>query len=192
MKQCPKGHIYDEKRSASCPYCGGFGAEPAFPKTTPLTPQASDAFPPTMPLDSEPQEKKSDKMSVTVALSETKSGRKPVMGWLVAIDGEELGTSYIIHGEQNSIGRGDSFDVNLRGNEAVSSEGNAVISFDAQNRKFYLTPIFGKGKNNVYHNDSLLLAPTEITDYARIKLGTVTYVFRSFCNEQFTYEYEKS
>ncbi len=202
MKRCPKGHIYDERRNRECPYCGGpnvgfqplggsGGLQPDFPSTYPVSDALDDgSFPPTMPVDGEPNQftgSGSDKMSVTVALDQTESGINPVRGWLVAIDGEKMGSSFIIHGEQNSIGRGQKFDINLSFDKAVSSDGNAVIAYDSKNRKFFLSPVLGKGKNNVYHNDALLLMPTELVDYDKIQFGTATYVFRSLCNDSFTY-----
>ncbi len=197
MKQCPKGHIYDEKRHRECPYCGssniGFqplggvgGSQPDFPKTVPIP--SEDSFPPTEPVDPMLQVgASSDKMSVTVSFDETEAGINPVRGWLVVIDGEKKGLSFVIHGEQNSIGRGQKFDINLYFDRSVSSDGNAVIAYDSRNRKFFLSPVIGKGKNNVYHNDSMLLMPVELSDYDKIQFGTNTYIFRSFCNENYTY-----
>lgn len=195
MKQCPKGHIYDEKKG-DCPYCNdggigfqalGGGLQPEFPKTVPISGATDEnSFPPTMPLDNSPAAS-SGNMSVTIALDETEAGINPVRGWLVAIDGEKAGTSFVIHGEQNSIGRGAKFDINLSFDRTVSSDGNAVIAYDSRNKKFFLSPVIGKGKNNVYYNDNLLLMPVEITDYDKITFGASTYVFRSFCNEGFTY-----
>lgn len=200
MKQCPKGHIYDEKRNSECPYCEGSnagfqplggGAQPDFPKTVPLSGAVDDnSFPPTMPLDDEPNlfaGGSSVNMGVTVALDQTEAGINPVRGWIVAVDGEKKGISFVIHGEQNSIGRGQRFDINLSFDKAVSSDGSAVIAYDAKNNKFFLSPVLGKGKNNVYHNDSILLMPAELSDYDKIQFGTTTFVFRSFCNESFTY-----
>ena len=202
MKQCPKGHIYDERRNPQCPYCGsdsGFqplgGGQAEFPKTMPImnTPEES-AFPATLPVDSQVSASSfrntsgsPGNMSVTVALDETESGISPVRGWLVAIDGEKMGMSFNIHGEQNSIGRGQKFDINLSFDKAVSSDGNAVIAYDSKNLKFFISPVLGKGKNNIYHNDTMCLMPTELKDYDKITLGSTTYVFRSLCNENFTY-----
>lgn len=201
MKQCPRGHIYDEKRSAECPYCrndgnsgfqpiGGIGAGSGadFPRTMPVTGAVEDsAFPSTMPVDNGAGGRSSGGMSVTVALDETPTGIAPVRGWLVAVDGEKAGVCFNIHGEQNSIGRGQKFDVNLSFDKTVSSDGNAVIAYDSRNKKFFLSPVLGKGKNNVYHNDTMLLMPVELKDYDKIQFGATTYVFRSFCNESFTY-----
>lgn len=204
MKQCPKGHIYDERRNPQCPYCsgdnGGFqplggGGQVDFPKTVPImnTPEETP-FPPTMPVDNQSSVPafhnnagSPGNMSVTVALDETESGVSPVRGWLVAVDGEKMGVSFDIHGEQNSIGRGQKFDINLSFDKAVSSDGNAVIAYDSKNRKFFLSPVLGKGKNNIYYNDSMCLMPTELKDYDKITLGSTTFVFRSLCNENFTY-----
>ena len=197
MKQCPKGHIYDEKMNPSCPYCSdssgfqpiGLGGQPEFPKTVPImndSDAVSDAFPPTVPVDNGSAGGSSG-MSVTIALEETEAGINPVRGWLVAVDGDKKGSSFVIHGEQNSVGRGSKFDINLSFDRAVSSDGKAVIAYDSKNSKFFLSPVLGKGKNNVYHNDSMLLMPVELHDYDKIQFGTATYVFRSFCNENYTY-----
>lgn len=211
MKQCKNGHIYDEKKSRECPYCSGAGgvfqplgdsagAQPnfprtmpiagetqsGFPKTTPLAGGESMPFPPTEPVDSG-FSANSDKMGVTIAIGETSAGINPVKGWLVTVDGERKGISYVIHGEQNLIGRGSKFDINLSADLAVSSSGSAVIAFDSTNNTFFFSPIFGSGKNNVYLNNSILLMPVELKDYDRIRFGQATYVFRSFCNKDFTY-----
>ena len=194
MRQCPKGHIYDEKQSRECPYCGnveagvfqpiGLGGQPDFPKTVPIAGGEGNVFPPTVPVEDGAS---GSAMSVTVALEETESGINPVRGWLVVTEGEKKGLSFEIHGEQNSVGRGSRFDINLSFDKAVSSEGNAVIAYDAKSSRFFLSPVLGKGKNNIYHNDARLLMPVELHDYDRIQIGAATYVFRSFCNGDFTY-----
>lgn len=190
MKQCIKGHIYDEKRNSECPYCqnNSVSEQPLFPRTAPIFGNDSGAaFPKTVPLSDEPERKPSSGMSRTIALDRNEAGIDPVRGWLVAIDGVKTGTSFELHGEQNSIGRGSNFDVDLSFDNSVSSDGNAVIAFDLQTGKFYLSPIFGKGKNNVHLNSAMLLTPSELNDYDKIKIGAVTYVFRSLCNSSFSY-----
>lgn len=203
MKQCPKSHVYDERRYSQCPYCNndntgfqtlGLGSQMEFPKTMPIMNAPDDmTFPQTMPLDGSDAGMFGNNsvspggMSVTIALDQTESGIIPVRGWIVAIEGENKGTSFDIHSEQNSIGRGQKFDINISSDNAVSSEGNAVIAYDSQNRKFFITSVPGKGKNNIYVNDTLLLMPMELKDYDMIKLGSSTYVFRTLCNEKFTY-----
>ena len=189
-------------RSPVCPYCGndnvGFqplGGTPQndFPKTAPLVNAPGEQpFPPTMPVTNQavttsPAPASPGAMGVTVALDQSDSGISPVRGWLVVVEGEKMGTCFNIHGEQNSIGRGQKFDINISFDKAVSSDGNAVIAYDSQNVKFFISPVLGKGKNNIYYNDNMLLMPAELKDYDKIKLGSTTFVFRSFCNENFTY-----
>ncbi|MDY2847443.1 MAG: FHA domain-containing protein [Oscillospiraceae bacterium] len=239
MKQCPNGHIYDEKMHSACPYCrndgssgvrplgnasdfpstlpmGGAAAfsessapDPNFPKTAPLNAggafggqsNASNSFPETIPVGARSSGGgSSNKMSKTVALnpvSYNEDGKpsagapagddavNPVCGWIVAVDGGKTGYPFTIHSERNTIGRGAEFDVDIWFDGAVSSKGDAVISFDSIGKKFYISP--GSGRNNVHVNDRILLTPIEINDYDRIRIGTTTFVFRSFCGEQFMY-----
>ena len=210
MKQCAGGHIYDETKYAECPYCSGgvsvrplAGGNASFPSTVPLEPQAapssSDAFPKTMPLNApsseaapasksepKPEPNKKKEMGVTVALNSTEAGIKPVTGWLVVIDGEKKGTSFTVHGDRNTIGRGTEHDINISFDKASSKSGDAVISYDSRKSRFHISVLEG-GKNNVYLNDDILLQPEVIKDYDIIEIGETKFVFRSLCNEQFTY-----
>ena len=215
MNQCNNGHLYDETMHSSCPYCSSgnnIGVRPLtpptdnFPKTTPLNNSVNnananfpkteplnnqkndDAFPPTQPLNApaaEPNVKK--EMGVTVALNSNtgEAGVNPVRGWLVAVTGEKAGTSFVIHSEKNFIGRNPKFDINLSFDNAVSKDGDAYITFDARNSKFYLNLL--QGKNNIYYKGEILLSAVELSDYDTIEIGSTKFVFRSFCNENFTY-----
>lgn len=205
MKQCENGHIYDEKTYAACPYCNQAGLsvvrpleegnDLAFPKTTPIDTSSAPDFPKTTPLDAvsapaapvapvAPARPKRE-MSATVALNVSDAGIAPVCGWLVVVEGDSKGLSFPIHSEKNTIGRGSNFDINLSFDKAISKEGDAVITYDSRGKKFYVT--LGSGKNNVYHNNGLLLTPEEVKDYDVIEAGATKMVFRSFCNDEFTY-----
>ena len=197
MKQCERGHIYDENLYASCPYCEqnsgagvrpleNGGAAPAFPKTAPLDSGVTPNFPATMPIDppAAPAPAKKE-MSATIALNDTEAGISPVCGWLVVTEGEKKGISFNIHSDKNLVGRGTSFDINLSFDKAVSKEGDAVITYDSRGKKFFIT--LAAGKNNIYHNGNLLLTPEEIKDYDLIEIGATKLIFRSLCNDEFTY-----
>ncbi len=195
MKQCPNGHIYDETRGGSCPYCNGsnvgvtmpleapapmsVGNAPEFPKTAPLGSMAASADSPA------PQRKENREMSATVALNSTESGIRPVVGWLVVTEGDKKGTPFSIYPEKNYIGRGVQFDVNLSFDKAVSKEGDATIIFDGKHASFFIT--CGQGKNNVYVNSEILLQSMPIKDFDIIELGETKLVFRSLCNAEFSY-----
>lgn len=203
MKQCERGHIYDEKAYSACPYCNQSGvgtrpldnAAPDFPKTAPMNSESAPSFPSTLPLDApEPPRaptpqapaRPKKEMSATIALNSNEvGGVRSVVGWLVVTDGEKKGMSFIIHSEKNHIGRGTQFDINLSFDNAASKDGDAVITYDSRGRKFFLT--LAAGKNNVYHNDNLLLVPEELNDYDVVEVGSTKLVFRSFCNSEYTY-----
>lgn len=201
MKQCENGHIYDEKTHATCPYCNQAGLsvvrplegnDLAFPKTAPLDTSSAPDFPKTAPLDASsapaapaaPARPKKE-MSATVALNVSEAGIQSVCGWLVVTEGDNKGVSFPVHSEKNTIGRGSNFDVNLSFDKAISKEGDAVLTYDSRSKKFFVT--LGAGKNNVYHNNNLLLTPEEVKDYDVIEAGATKLVFRSFCNDEFTY-----
>lgn len=211
MNQCSNGHLYDETMHSSCPYCSNsnnIGVRPLnpgvgdnFPKTTPLNNNVGNAssfpkteplnvkenadFPSTLPLNAPPEPKAKKEMSVTVALNSNDNGINPVRGWLVAISGDKAGYSFNIHSEKNFIGRSSKFDIDLSFDSAVSKDGDAYITFDARNSKFYLNLL--QGKNNIYYNGDILLSAVELSDYDEIEIGTTKFVFRSFCNDKFTY-----
>lgn len=212
MKQCENGHIYDEKTHSACPYCNQAGLsvvrplegnDLAFPKTAPLDAGSAPDFPKTAPIDTSsapdfpktaplnissaaaaPARPKKE-MSATVALNVSDAGIAPVCGWLVVTEGDNKGLSFPVHSEKNTIGRGSNFDVNLSFDKAISKEGDAVLTYDSRGKKFFVT--LGSGKNNVYHNNNLLLTPEEVKDYDVIEAGATKLVFRSFCNDEFTY-----
>ena len=199
MKQCEKGHIYDENAYSACPYCNQAGSAgtrpldnggPDFPKTAPLNAGSAPDFPDTLPLDA-PEAPKAParpkkEMSATIALNVNETtGIQPVCGWLVVVEGDHKGESFVIHSEKNAIGRGSQFDVNLSFDKAISKEGDANITYDSRSKKFFVT--LAAGKNNVYHNGNLLLTPEELKDYDTLEAGATKLVFRSFCNDEFTY-----
>ena len=207
MKQCAGGHIYNETKYTECPYCSSgvsvrplAGGNASFPSTVPLesqaAPSSSEAFSKTMPLNTpnaeaapkpepRPQSNKKKEMGVTVALNATGAGIKPVTCWLVVFDGEKKGKSFPVHGDRNTIGRGIEHDINISFDKASSKSGDAVISYDSRKSRFHIS--VPEGKNNVYLNDDILLQPEVIKDYDIIEIGETKFVFRSLCNEQFTY-----
>lgn len=75
-------------------------------------------------------------MSATIALNSNESGISPVCGWVVITEGDNKGRSYSVHSEKNSIGRGSQFDINLSFDNAISKDGDAVITYDSRGRKF--------------------------------------------------------
>src|ERR1700674_3634784 len=98
--RCGQGHQYDAKKHSSCPYCGIQG--PALGKTAGKVPDGPDER--TKP-------KPGNAGGKTVGLKPKELGFDPVVGWLVCIEGPDMGSSYKLFMGKNSIGRSEQMKV---------------------------------------------------------------------------------
>ncbi|MGA9794063.1 MAG: FHA domain-containing protein [Rhizomicrobium sp.] len=111
----------------------------------------------------------------------------PVVGWLVIIDGPGKGQSLKIGYGQNSIGRSATQRIRIDfGDEQVSRDGHAFITYDPKGRKFYVQN--GGGSNLIYIGDSPVLVPTEILDQTELSLGKTVLRFVPFCGSGFDWQ----
>lgn len=187
MKKCSNGHYYDASIHAVCPYCssvrdtektvamafqGSGMAMSGNEKTIPLFPNNGDFM----------QQQDSGK---TVALMPQKLGVKvdPVVGWLVCIDGEDKGKDYRLHSENNYLGRDSSMDVCITGDETISRQNQAIIAYDVQQKKFYLSN--GTGRSMVYLNGNALFQTMELHTSDHILIGKTELLFVALCGENF-------
>jgi len=111
---------------------------------------------------------------------------EPVVGWLVCIKGEYFGQSFNLKAGQNFIGRALNMDVPLAKDTSVSRNKHAIITYDPQNRVFFIQP--GESNGLTYLNGSLLLAHSQINAYEKIKVGNSELIFVPCCGTQFTWE----
>lgn len=109
----------------------------------------------------------------------------PVTGWLICVDGEMKGQDYRLHDGYNTIGRADNNDVVIKGDEQITREKQAYITYDGQNRAFYF--LAGEGRNNLYVNNQLALkgAAILLKPYDYIRMGNSTLLFIPLCTQQF-------
>jgi len=117
----------------------------------------------------------------TVGVYNRKLGIDPVVGWLVAITGKEKGNDYRVTAEKNFIGRSEKMDISIPGDESISRENHAVISFNPKNHKFRLFP--GESKGLVYLNDDEVVTPIELNIHDIIEIGQTKLMFIPFCNQ---------
>lgn len=154
MQQCPNGHLYDDEKNKSCPYCNNgnsinvtvpLSAPPQaqnvnmFPKTAPLgensnqgyaspKPQAmQNDFPQTLPVGAQYAVTQYKKDAVN------ENGIVEVRGWLVCLEGAKRGEDFKIRSEKNTIGRGEGNDIKLDFDTSISKGVNAIISYDCRN-----------------------------------------------------------
>lgn len=107
----------------------------------------------------------------------------PVVGWLVAAEGPCRGTDYRIHTGYNYIGR-ETGDICIHGDNTISAEKDANVTFVPQTRKFYIAHELGK--NVLLVNDMPVIGGSmELHNYDRITIGNTKLIFVGLCGENF-------
>ena len=208
--RCSNGHIYDTEVYKECPYCdndartidfGGNYEANDIPrqdyvrKTAPIarsTP-VSKIEPEKVPKTTPPQAylDKQDEIKKTAAVFTPKQGSDPVVGWLVCVQGKEVGMDYRLGAKTNTIGRGSEMDVKIKGDDTITSNTHAKIDYDILNNDFYLIP--ANNKSTIYLNKTPVYVPQKLTAYDKIRLGKTEVLFIPFCSEKFVWpEAEKN
>ncbi len=195
MKRCENGHYYDDAKHTSCPACGIPDLD--IGKTVPRQPDAGG-------WDDEGKTRKSapesgatkrrdeprkgvwDDAGVTVAKVRKELDIDPVVGWLVCVKGPDRGRDYRIRSEKNFIGRGDRMDICIRGDETISRENHAAISYNYKNNSFKLLP--GEGRGLVFLNNDEVDTPVALAAYDMIEIGNTQLLFVPFCGEKFQWQ----
>lgn len=194
MVQCEKGHFYDRERSSSCPYCN-VNNQAMNSTVAMFENKDEDTF--TMPINDDigktvailpgqnPYSMSDDDVGKTVALFQKKKEFKidPVVGWLVAINGEKKGKDYKIYSDNNFIGRDSSMDICIEGDSTISREKHAILSFDSRTGQFFLSP--SEGRAIIRINDFPIYMTTALNDFDKIELGETLLIFRSLCGKEF-------
>lgn len=111
----------------------------------------------------------------------------PVVGWLAIVSGPGAGGFVRLGYGMNSIGRSSDQRCQLDfGDEKISRQSHASISYDPRGRKFYLQ--HGGGQNLTYLADAPVLQPTELLGGEFITLGDTTLRFVRLCGSDFDYQ----
>lgn len=177
--QCNNGHFYQADQHTDCPHCGqgntttvGEGGLAGHPMHTMPEPGvfngggniARDA-------------------GATVGLFRKKTGMDPVVGWLICTAGADKGRDYRLRMDRNSIGRSPDMDVCINGDDTISRERHAYVSFNPRKNIFTVSP--GEGRGLIYLNDEEVSGAMPLEAYDRIELGDATLLFIPFCGEKF-------
>lgn len=194
MRRCEKGHFYDAKRFTTCPYCSGDSG--SMNLTRPIDTgngntgdngngDISKTRPIGMPVSNNSYQVQDDHEK-TVALIKKDTGIDPVVGWLVCVDGGDKGKDYRIHGERNFIGRSEKMDISIHGDDTISRDNHAIISYDMRKNVFRLYQ--GESKGIVYLNDEEVITAMVLKPYDVIELGQTKLMFIPFCEERFRWK----
>jgi pSer/pThr/pTyr-binding forkhead associated (FHA) protein len=87
----------------------------------------------------------------------------------VCLEGPERGRDYRLHGEKNFIGRDPGMDIRIAGDDAISRQRHAVVTYEPKRKTFWLQP--GDAAGLVYLNQELVNTPMQIYADDVIELG---------------------
>ncbi len=184
MKRCENGHYFDASKYSTCPSCGIQDLDinaTVIHRVAPATPDVAGGQ--TVRREAVP---KAGEPGVTVGVFHKKIGIDPVVGWLVCIAGGDKGRDFRIRSERNAIGRAGNMDICINGDDTISREKHAFISYNPRKNSFLLMP--GESRGIVYLNDDEVAAPMPLKPFDVIELGQTKLLFVPFCGEQFRWD----
>ena len=176
LERCPNGHYYDPTKHTSCPHCGVAGLD--FHKTAPKRPAGEEEK--TVPKD-QTAGVRGEEPGFTTPFFNRRIGIDPVVGWLVCIDGPNRGMDYRIRSENNAIGRAETMRICIAGDEGISRENHAIISYDPESNTYTMLP--GMARGLVYLNRSPVYGPAPLRPFDEIKLGSSILLFVPLCGD---------
>lgn len=144
--------------------------------------QAAAARPPAPGAKGQPQGK-------TQYVREGTVDTEPVAGWIVVVKGPGRGGFRPVYVGMNSVGRAPGQRIALDfGDESISREEHAFITYDDETRTFYLQ--HGGKSNLVRLAGKPVLAPTELKPNDLFRIGNTTFRFVAFCGPDFDWTTE--
>lgn len=111
---------------------------------------------------------------------------RPVVGWLVCVEGPDKGRDYPIRDGYNTIGRDPSNDIAVQNDFHISREKHALVAYDRRERVFFYGPC--EGRNIVRLNGKMLMQASEIHAYDMIDFESTKLMFVPFCGERFNWD----
>lgn len=199
---CGNGHFYNNDEHSSCPYCGvqvnigGGGAEVGGTRrlnegpTDPVNPNppGGDAGKTRAANAPRPNPNAGDGKTRIHWPNQPETEIDPVVGWLVCTTGPDRGRDYRIRNGRNFIGRDPSMDIAITGDQEISREKHAKVTYDPTSRTFSVSP--GDVRGLTYLNDVSVEMATKLTEHARIRVGSTVLLFIPLCGEDFNWETE--
>lgn len=167
LTKCPNNHYYNADKLPYCPHCINLKVGV-----------------PVSQLDG------MDQKSIATASTEhivegNNTLHRKTIGWLVCIQGNMLGESFILYDIDNYIGRSPNMNICLSKEPTVSRENHACITFDQESKSLTIIP--GNVHNKVLLNDTELDSTRPLSDRNLIQLGDCILLFVALCNEMFSW-----
>ena len=184
--RCQNGHYYDDRKYQTCPHCkidpNAFLAEGSHNFNNAKKQRSDEAK--TLAFDAAPDESKTlafgdpDDDQVTVSFYEKNMHAEPVIGWLVAMSGPEMGRDFRIKAGRNSVGRANSNDIAINNDPRISKKKHAEVIYDHRSNRTFLV---GGNSVDLMAGGKVVTDPVEIHDGERITIGETDFIFSAFC-----------
>ncbi len=184
LQRCENGHYFDPEKHMSCPSCGV--APLPGRRTVPKQEVVPSVVKPAPPSDEAPGRPSGGRAGKTVPLVEVEVGVDPVVGWLVCVEGPDRGRDYRIRSERNFIGRAEDMDVCVAGDDTISRDRHAIVSFNPKKNQFKVLP--GEGRGLVYCNGEEVDRPCLLSQGDTIELGKTKLLLVPLCGDDFTWD----
>ena len=209
--KCKNNHFYDADNYQECPYCGKspvnrnvrstVGVIPPSPSDENLTVKLSsqnlaqapapDPVPAPPPADipkvsSQVTDRRLRDDAVTVGFFKSALGTEPVVGWLVCVEGKNLGQDFKLKSGRNFIGRSSELDINIADDDSVSRGKHAIVVFEPRGREFIIQA--GETKELCYLNENAVLEPKVLKLGDVITVGNTKLMFAPFCGPDFGWD----
>lgn len=111
---------------------------------------------------------------------------EPVVAWLVCVGGYHFGECFCVCDGKNSIGRGEENRIVIDGDNRISKNKHALITYEPKRKNYYLQP--GDSSGLTYLNDEYMTDSQKLNPYDIIELGNSKFVFVPLCGEKFSWE----
>lgn len=122
----------------------------------------------------------------TVGIAAKNNTKDPVVGWLVCIDGMEKGKDYKILAKENTIGRNEKNDINIKGDTSISRDAHAKLVYNAASKAYTIIP--SENTNGVSVNGAPIMAPTVLNRDDVIDIGATKLIFVPFVSNKFSWD----
>lgn len=168
LTRCANGHFYDAEKNRTCPYCAqqtDGGATVPMKDPVKIQPHAEDA-------------------GKTIGFY-NEMETKPVVGWLVSIEGSTVGKDFRLCSGRNYIGRSKDMDVVLEGDNKVSRNKHAIVLFDPRSQKTLCQA--GESRELFYRNDAVVTETVELQQGDVLTIGDTKLLFVPFCGTLHTW-----
>jgi len=164
-KFCANGHQMEDSW-AVCPYCQRTGFQ-----SPGLAPNVKTRVEGEAPRESAQPAPSAGRKTVVL----TDKRKPPVVGWFVALNGEQKGEDFRIRDGQNIIGSAPDAEIVLHDSGITGKH----ASLRYKDQKFFLTDL--DSTNGTYLNDrSDPIAKEELKDNDVIRIGEVSLKFKCF------------